>query len=35
MSNSLEGLGLSLADLQAITQVRGIKENERCLEMTY
>ena len=28
MSNSLVGLGLSLADLQAIAQVRGIKENE-------
>ena len=28
MSNSLEDLGLSLADLQAIAQVRGIKEYE-------
>ena len=28
MSNSLEDLGLSLADLQAIAQVRGIKDYE-------
>ena len=35
MPNSLEDLRLSLEDLQAIAQCRGVKDYKLCLEMRY